>query len=392
MKDRGDETLNQPKLTTHAELQQKIDELEKEVDSNKQQLRELKQRSDIQSILNKILRISLDSPPLTEQLDQILQLVLSLEWLTLEEMGCIFLVDEHDKSLSMSAHHNLSKTLLTMCNKVAFGRRLCGKAAQSQELIFKHCLDSDHENRYEGIVPHGHHIIPIISNNRTLGVLNLYVKHGHRQSAIEIEYLSTCSSAIAGIIERKNIEKRLQYLSLHDELTGLPNRRHLFGSIEQLIKSSKRNKKKFAVLYMDLDGFKDVNDKHSHAFGDELLKQSSKRVRDFIRESDLFARLGGDEFIIIAEDIDETNGLRTFGQKIIDCISQPYCIENVKVTIGSSIGISIYPDHAENTDHLLLCADKALYAAKQQRGQVMFYHSSHDGISAVNRKNQTSSD
>ena len=142
-----------------------------------------------------------------------LLLILDIPWLTLEEKGCIFLVKEHQKSLEMAVHHNLGDPLLKMCANVAFGRCLCGRAAQLQQLVFKACVDADHENRPTGITPHGHYNVPIISKGATLGVLNLYVKHGHQPDSTEQQFLIMAASALASIIERKETETKLQTLS-----------------------------------------------------------------------------------------------------------------------------------------------------------------------------------
>ncbi len=147
-------------------------------------------------------------------------MVLEIPWLALEKKGCIFLVKEHRKTLEMAVYHNLGKPLLTMCANVAFGRCLCGRAAQSQRLVFKDCVDADHENLPAGITPHGHYNVPIVSKGLTVGVLNLYVKHGHQPDSTEQQFLSMVGSALATIIDRNQTETRLQTLSRAVESSG----------------------------------------------------------------------------------------------------------------------------------------------------------------------------
>ncbi len=174
---------------------------------------ELKRLTDVQAALNKILSVSLQNISLVAMLQQVLELVLEIPWLALEKKGCIFLTKGKQKTLELVVHHNLGKPLLKMCENVPFGRCLCGRAAQSQKLVFKDCVDADHENLPAGITPHGHYNIPIVTDDVTMGVLNLYVKHGHQPEQIEQQFLSMVAVSLAGIIGHKQSETRLQILS-----------------------------------------------------------------------------------------------------------------------------------------------------------------------------------
>ena len=209
-----------PASTELDELRKKYDSLSQEVGKNRKIVADFKRLMDVQTALNNILSSSIQPKLLDSTLKEILLLVLDIPWLTLEKKGCIFLVKEHRKNLEMAVHHNLDKSLLTMCANVAFGRCLCGRAAQSQQLVFKDCVDADHENRPAGITPHGHYNVPIVSKGATVGVLNLYVKHGHQPDSTERQFLSMVASALASIIERNLTETRLQTLSRAVESSG----------------------------------------------------------------------------------------------------------------------------------------------------------------------------
>jgi len=153
-------------------------------------------------------------------------------------------------------------------------------------------------------------------------------------------------------------------LALHDALTGLPNRRLLLDRLVTLLLHAKRTQHRIAVMYLDLDGFKAVNDAHGHDCGDKLLIMASERLRFATREEDTIARLGGDEFMVVIGDISELSDIDRPATTIIRELSQPYLIDGVEVTVTASIGVSFYPDDGVDVDVLIRRADQALYEAK----------------------------
>jgi len=166
---------------------------------------ELKRNYDIQRVLNSILELSLEDIYLEELLDKTLDLLLSIPWLSFEKKGAIFLTDEEKKELIMVVSKNLPESLKISCRRIPFGKCLCGKSAQRQEIVFSSHLDEDHEIRYEGIEEHGHYCIPIIYQGRVLGVINLYLKERHSSSKIEEDFLKGIANSLAGIINHKNL-------------------------------------------------------------------------------------------------------------------------------------------------------------------------------------------
>ena len=165
--------------------------------------------------------------------------------------------------------------------------------------------------------------------------------------------------------EAREHAKLLESMALQDPLTGLANRRLLPERVWMAIAHARRNKSAMAVVYLDLDGFKNVNDTLGHAAGDELLKCVADRLLGAVREEDTVARLGGDEFMIALWHV---NGLEDTGmvaEKLIDVVAQPYEIEGHTVTVTISAGASIYPQHGEDADALMRSADVALYEAKR---------------------------
>lgn len=354
-------------------LNKKIKLLQTEVRDYKKTLMQLKQRSDIQDTLNEILNISLMHIPLQQQMEKILLIILSIEWLALEKKGCVFLTDETGQGLKMVAQHNLNESLLALCRHIQFGQCLCGIAARDQQLVFRDCVDSDHHIIPQDMQPHGHYNMPIVSNARTLGVLNLYLKHGHQSSPIEKSFLSACAKAMASIIERKKIEERLHHLSYQDELTRIPNRRQLMNDLDEIIIESEKRQRMFSVLFIDLDHFKTVNDSFGHEYGDRLLIQVTQRLQQPLRDTDIIARLGGDEFVVILEKIANSDTAMMIAQTLIEEISRPYVIDDHTLKIGASIGVSMFPAHDAHAEGLLKKADDALYYAKVNRGQAILY-------------------
>ena len=163
------------------------------------------------------------------------------------------------------------------------------------------------------------------------------------------------------IAEYARIHKEL---ALHDALTGLPNRRLLLDRLITLLLHAKRMQQRIAVMYLDLDGFKAVNDMHGHDCGDKLLIMAAERLRYAAREEDTIARLGGDEFMVVLGDINAMEDVDRPASNIIRELSEPYLIDGTMIKITASIGVSFYPDDGTDVDGLIRCADQALYLAK----------------------------
>ena len=165
----------------------------------------------------------------------------------------------------------------------------------------------------------------------------------------------------------QNIQKRtaqLKYISIHDSLTGLPNRNMFHNRLEQEIAKSKRADLSLALLLVDLDEFKDVNDTLGHEVGDLLLKEAARRIKVCVRDSDTVARLGGDEFTIILSELNAKNKADNIAEKIIASLAEEYSIGEEVIHISGSIGITLYPEDATDIDALIKSADQAMYTAK----------------------------
>lgn len=188
------------------------------------------------------------------------------------------------------------------------------------------------------------------------------------------------------ITERKVAEKKIRQLAFYDPLTQLPNRRLLMDRLKHSINLERRGNRQMAVLMLDLDRFKAVNDSLGHLAGDELLKQVSSRITSNLRDVDMVARLGGDEFVVLLEDIERLDDAARVAEKIVAELSKPFLLAQCEdVRIGASIGISIYPQHGDNPELLMDNADSALYLAKDQ-GRGCYAYFSEDLTLAARKR------
>jgi diguanylate cyclase (GGDEF)-like protein/PAS domain S-box-containing protein len=167
------------------------------------------------------------------------------------------------------------------------------------------------------------------------------------------------------ITELKRLQERTSYLAHHDPLTSLPNRLLFFDQLKHALTLARRREAAFAVLYLDLDGFKAVNDSLGHEAGDTLLAAMATRILDSVRSSDTVARMGGDEFTVLLEDLGDRAHAAEVAQLILDKVGAPCLIGATVLTLGASIGISFFPGDGEDADQLLSAADAAMYVAKR---------------------------
>jgi diguanylate cyclase (GGDEF)-like protein/PAS domain S-box-containing protein len=178
------------------------------------------------------------------------------------------------------------------------------------------------------------------------------------------------------ITERKLSDERIQYLATHDNMTSLPNR-FMFGNLLNLaIESARRHNRKLAVLFIDLDRFKNINDTLGHDAGDLLLKEMAIRLRDCLRASDVVGRLGGDEFVILIPEVEHAEHVSAVAQKVLSAVIHPVFVCGQECRVTASIGICLYPDDAQDEQALMKNADIAMYRAKEEgKNNYQFYSS-----------------
>ncbi len=183
------------------------------------------------------------------------------------------------------------------------------------------------------------------------------------------------------ITERKVLEEKISFLAYHDQLTGLPSRTLFYDRLSRGISQSRRNKVRLALCFLDLDGFKAINDNHGHEAGDEVLKATAKRLLACVREVDTVCRLGGDEFAIVLGDVELSTDVRIVAQKIIQNLNEPIVLKGgLLCNIGVSIGIAIYPDDGAEIDRLMSAADSAMYTSKAAGKNTFTFASAEDRL------------
>jgi len=171
--------------------------------------------------------------------------------------------------------------------------------------------------------------------------------------------------SVRDITVQKAQEERIRFLALNDALTGLPNRASFNDKIDEAVARAKRNKSGIALMFIDLDKFKPINDTYGHDAGDLVLKTVAKRLTSTIRETDTAARLGGDEFVVILENITDKNDTKAVAKNLLDKVPEPIPFEDTSCSVGLSIGISHYPSDADSVEELLNAADRAMYKVKE---------------------------
>ncbi|HEV7914902.1 MAG TPA: EAL domain-containing protein [Albitalea sp.] len=189
-----------------------------------------------------------------------------------------------------------------------------------------------------------------------------------------LESLRTIALQIAQYEQRKNAERALRYVASHDALTGLANRSSLQRDMARAVKRSNRHQKRFAVMFVDIDCFKQINDTLGHGVGDAMIKACGERLTKVLREDDSVARFGGDEFVLVLENLSKASDAAIVAEKVLACCAEPYLIDDRELHMSASIGVSIYPEDGADGEALLKNADTAMYRAKDKgRGTYQFY-------------------
>jgi diguanylate cyclase (GGDEF)-like protein len=206
---------------------------------------------------------------------------------------------------------------------------------------------------------------PLVTQKETIGALVLKSHAGTVYSDRDKELLQFVSAQVATAMERARLHAELLHAARYDELTGLPNRRLFQDRMNSALARCRRKQGSLAVLYVDIDDFKQVNDSFGHSAGDQLLQEFARRLRHCVREADTVARLGGDEFVVLLEDVQLPEDVSAVADKIHDTVSQRITIDGGVLRIQTSIGFALYPEHGLEPEELLKHADKAMYLGKK---------------------------
>jgi diguanylate cyclase (GGDEF)-like protein/PAS domain S-box-containing protein len=214
------------------------------------------------------------------------------------------------------------------------------------------------------------------SKGEVLGVLSLNYRQPRAPDARQLELMEKITHLAGIAVERKQSEQQLAHLAQYDMLTGLPNRMHFNSRLQENLAHARRDGDLVAVLLMDLDRFKNINDTLGHHAGDLLLKEVAQRLTHNVRETDTVARLGGDEFVILQTHVHQPEAAGQLAAKLVEAMARPFLLEGKEIHSGASIGIALYPLDTHDGGQLLKQADMAMYKAKTQgRYNYQFYTS-----------------
>jgi diguanylate cyclase (GGDEF)-like protein len=217
-------------------------------------------------------------------------------------------------------------------------------------------------------------IIPIYTENVVWGFIKFDECHGQRVWInSEVEAVKLAAGIIGAAILNQQDEERLEYMATHDSLTDLPNRKLFKDRLEHAIFRAQRSQRLAAVMMLDLDNFKVINDTLGHDQGDELLVAVGKRLTARMRRSDTVARFGGDEFVIILENLSNVSDCSKIAAEVLESLSKTHFLNGQEVIAAASIGVSLYPKDGKDGDALIKAADIALYQAKQTRNAYRYY-------------------
>ena len=224
---------------------------------------------------------------------------------------------------------------------------------------------------------------PLCSQNQLRGIV--YLENRLLQGAFSpgcLKLLKVLTTQISISLENARLYSNLEHIAFHDSLTDLPNRRLLNHRLDQALSNAKKKDLLMAVIFLDLDRFKKINDTLGHGIGDRLLRLFAQRLREALRESDLVSRWGGDEFVVMLPEVSSVEDVGKISQRILDNLKPPFELDSQQLYVQSSIGIAIYPTDGEDASTLLKNADAALYCAKERgRNKYQFSSSSinHQG-------------
>ncbi|MEN3297509.1 MAG: hypothetical protein V7642_6762 [Burkholderiales bacterium] len=209
--------------------------------------------------------------------------------------------------------------------------------------------------------------MPLITQKEAIGALVLKSYPGTIYSDKDKELLHFVSAQVATAIKRRQLHDELLRSARYDELTGLPNRRLFHDRMKSVLARCRRRQSRMAVLFVDIDNFKQVNDSFGHAVGDLLLQKVARRLKHCVREEDTVARLGGDEFVVLLEEIDVQENALAIADKVRSAVRRPVNVDSLVLRTRASIGVAFYPEHGVETEQLLKHADKAMYLDKKAK-------------------------
>ncbi|MEH6687142.1 MAG: diguanylate cyclase [Halopseudomonas sabulinigri] len=278
---------------------------------------------------------------------------------TTEQISFPYSVDQYDSTPSSRA--------MTSCTRTAEVIRTGAPLLLTRDTTAQPATKSDTEEEQQALAWLG---VPLTSGTQTIGALVLQSYSGAvRYTEKDQELLQFVSDQVATAIELKRTRVRLEFLAQYDQLTELPNRTLFQDRLKNALHKASRGVLQLAVLYLDMDNFKQINDTFGHTTGDHLLREVAQRLRQCVRASDTTGRLGGDEFAILLDGISSPKDAALVAEKVIASLSEPYLLEAGTLITAPSVGIATFPEHGRDDVQLVKRADEAMYIAKRNGGK-----------------------
>jgi len=326
----------------------------------------------VQVILDSILNISLQPHEFKVTLAKSLDALLAISPFSRLKKGAIFIAAVDEETPEIFVARGLANDLKPVRTCPSHVTCLCGqhdRTAENHEIVSVGQVNECNEGKHNGCF-----CAPILAGGKLLGVINIYVETGYVLKNRENRFLKMLSDTLASVIQRKRAEEQLEQLAHLDSLTGLPNRPLFFDRLHQALAQARRQKNIFAVFFLDLDQFKDINDSLGHEAGDAVLKESAQRMLRCVREMDSVARMGGDEFtFIVLAGLQQPGDAAIVAKRVLHEMEAPFVLNGEKRHISASIGIATYPGDGDDSETLVRHADTAMYQAKKKGGTYSFY-------------------
>lgn len=348
-------------------------------------VRDITQRKRVEALQrgqNHILNMIATGSSLVTILAEIVRLA---ESLSPHGLCSILQLQSDGATLSDGVAPSLPRTFLERLGtfRVGANNGCCGTAAFLNEPVVVTDIATSSLWQEKGTIALSHGLNACASwpifgkHRRLLGTFALYYPDIHCQTQVDSELFSACAELAGIAMESRASEERMRYLAHYDELTSLPNRFLFREYLELALRNARRRMKKFAVLFVDLDKFKEINDTLGHDAGDLVLREMASRLRACLRHNDKIARMGGDEFYVLIEDVDDASDAAEVAQKLLEEAVRPIRVESKDCQLSASIGIAIFPDDSVDGSMLLNHADKAMYRAKEQGKNAFQFFSPH---------------
>ena len=345
-------------LSTNDEIGQLSASFNKMTKDLKQRTDELQKANSDLSLLYKVSTAAGSTMKLDELFEAVLNIVAHLEIFKLEYKGAVFTID--GDRMKLFYQRGFSDPFVNAHKDMKVGDCICGIAAKTGEIIVSESSETDsrHTIKYPGIISHGHISIPLESRNRVLGVLCLYPPVGIEINKHDMALFYTIGNRIGAAIDNIMLYEETKTRSLHDPLTGLANRRLMDYVLETSFARAKRAECPFSAIMLDIDSFKNYNDKYGHSFGDKMLVDIAKIVSKEIRQIDLGVRYGGEEFLILLPETGLSEACEVAERMRKDV--------EVKTGVTVSLGITCYNHNMKTKEEIISKADDALLQAKRK--------------------------